>query len=173
MIAPSNYSELRHWLEKLSGMKGIRAIRYPRGTEDPILAQHPCTGNPFDSFRPSEHSKVAIVSYGSMVSEAIEAARLLAEREIGCDVIKLIQLNPIPQGLINELLNYKKIVFLHDDAVTGGLGERISSWLQAGGYKGVIIDKGIEIKSIPTAKVTELREELGLDADSVAKMLSE
>ncbi len=173
VVAPSNHAELRYWLEKLMPMKGLRAIRYPRGAETECCAQHPCTGNAFDSFRPSEHCKLAIVSYGAMVEEAVEAARLLAEQEIGCDVIKLIQLNPIPEGLINELLNYSKILFLHDDAVIGGLGERISSWLQAGGFKGVIMDKGIEVSSIPTASVAELRQELGLDAESIVRLLNE
>ncbi len=171
VIAPSNFAELRHWLKKLIDMKGIRAIRYPRGGEDASLAEHPCTGNAFDSFRPSEHSAFAILSYGAMVAEAVKAAHLLAEAGQGCDVIKLIQLNPIPEGLINELLNYKKIVILHDDALIGGLGERISGWLQAAGYSGVIFDKGIETVSVPSASVEELRQELSLDAESVAELL--
>ncbi len=164
LIAPSNYNELKHWLNKLCSMKGIRSIRYPRGQESESLCNHECTGADFDLLCRADKAGCAIISYGDMVAEAIKANELLAEDNIYCDVIKMIKLSPFPADILDSIKDYKTIIFLHDDIVAGGIGERMCALLQTRGYIGKFIDIVISAEHIPCGTVEELRRELGLDA---------
>ncbi len=171
LIAPSTIKELKHWLGRLLLTKGIRSIRYPRGYDSDILSSYLCTGNAYDYIVSKPDSDTAIIGYGVILEEAVKASNQLYEKNYSCDVIKLLQLQPFPENLFNELLRYKKIMMLHDDVVTGGIGERLISSLQSMGYTGKFIDQGIRNTKIPCAKINELRKMLMLDADSIANKL--
>ncbi len=171
LIAPSNYKELKYWVDKLSDMKGIRSIRYPRGQESDSLCQYDCTGNDFDIIYKSDSAKTVIISYGDMVSEAIKATDLLKQSNILCDIIKMIKLSPFPIEIIDTIKAYDTIVFLHDDIVVGGIGERMCAILQTKQYTGRFIDRGITAEQVPCGTVSELRRELKLDSESIADLL--
>ncbi len=171
LVAPSNSKELKHWLGRLLLLEGIRSIRYPRGYDSDILSSYLCTGCTYDTLVTYDNSDTAILSYGIVLEEAIKASQQLKELNSNCDVIKLIQLQPFPDQLITDLLKYKKIMILHDDVVIGGLGERLIARLQAMGYIGKFIDKGILDTKIPCSNTDELRKKLGLDADSIIPLL--
>ncbi len=171
IVAPSNNKELKHWLGRMLLQRGIRSVRFPRGHSSEILDGYLCTGNPYDVIITDDKSDTVIISYGTILEEAVKAQQLLDSQGYYADVIKLIQLSPIPEGFIESILKYSTILLLHDDIKYGGFGERIATQLQSMSYRGAFIDKGIENKKVPSGTVFELRAELGLDAKAIASVL--
>ena len=175
VFSPCNYAELRHWLAFLvDDLQGPRAIRYPRGAESAQLAALGCTGRPFDCYAPAAGAKTALVSYGSMAEEVLEAAQTLRAQGTQADVYKLVQLYPLPQGLCAALLQYDTILFAEDGVSAGGVGQHLARALAEQGFCGRYVHKAIAPgQKLPHATVPQLRQVLGLSAQSLARAVRE
>ncbi len=174
VVAPSNYAELRWWLEKLvKGYHGPRAIRYPRGGECGHLAEKECTGAEFDQLIKTPKAQAAIITYGCETTDALDAAALLAEEKQAVDVYQMLVLNPIPPALIQRLLTYKTILFAEEGVAAGGIGEHLLHQLHAAGYTWTFRVSAVPEHPIDHADVPELKAEMGLDGAGLAKTLLE
>ncbi len=174
IVSPSNFEETEHWLARLVDEKGVRVLRYPRGSEPETLASLGCSGNDFDVYaceNVSQKAKVAIVTYGIITEEALKAQDILSKRDIACDVIKLTKIHPIPLDIIEDMKEYSAILCLHDDITAGGIGEQLTSILYKNLYTGKILDVGVKAGTIKTATVPELRKKHGLNGEAVATLL--
>ncbi len=85
VLCPASFGELRALLEQaIFSVPGPVAIRYPRGGEGEY--RDTCTE---DEQIVREGRDVTIVCYGTMVNDALEAARRLQERGIDAEIVKL------------------------------------------------------------------------------------
>jgi pyruvate dehydrogenase E1 component beta subunit len=71
---------------------------------------------------------VTVVSWGAMLHETKQAADLLAQEKIGCEVIDLTSLSPIDHDTILESVGHTgRLVIVHEAARNVGLGAEIAA----------------------------------------------
>ncbi|MEG2652252.1 MAG: 1-deoxy-D-xylulose-5-phosphate synthase [Ruthenibacterium sp.] len=175
VVSPCNYAELTDWLDTLLQQNGPRAIRYPRGAEDVKLTALGCTRAPYDVYPADDtkKEKLAFVTYGGETAEVLEAAERLKEQGIQTDIYKLCRIHPLPDGLVEALLPYQKIVFAEEGIRSGGIGEHLASALQSVRYRGSYKHVAADSMHLTHATVQELRRIFKLDAQSLATEMKE
>ena len=175
IYSPSNYAELRHWLPILLGkdQKGPRAIRYPRGGESAVLAAYGCSGKAYDRMHTAPGAQVALVSYADEVEDVLQAAQLLGEENLPCDVYKLVKVFPFTDDLIDEIRRYPVVLFAEECVACGGIGEHLEAALYQAGWKGTYIHRAVENVRLPHATVPQIKEATGLDAAHLAQAVRE
>lgn len=167
VVSPANYAELRCWLKKLlREHTGPRALRYSRGASSAALEALGCTGREYDLVRKGGGA-TAVVSYGTLIEECLEAADAY-----DADVYKLTVIHPLPQGLAEALCGYKRILFAEESVRTGSIGQQLQQQLGAAGYAGKFIHRTVS-NIVDHATVSQLRRQQGLDAASIIKTLQE
>ena len=92
-----------------------------------------------------------------------------ATRGMAADCCKLVQVYPLPDGLCRQLSNYKTILFAEESVATGGIGQQLCTALQAAGWQGRFILRGVDNTHLLHATVPQLRRDQGLDAHTLAQ----
>ena len=78
----------------------------------------------------TEGTDVAIIANGLMVSEAVDAAKLLADKGISARVINMATIKPLDEALVLQAAkDCGRIVTVEEHSVIGGLGEAVCSVL--------------------------------------------
>ena len=175
IYSPSNYAELRHWLPILLGkdQKGPRAIRYPRGGESSVLAAYGCSGKAYDRMHTAPGAQIALVSYADEVEDVLQAAQILGEENLPCDVYKLVKVFPFTDDFIDEIRRYPVVLFAEECVACGGIGEHLEAALYQAGWKGTYIHRAVENVRLPHATVPQIKEATGLDAAHLAQAVRE
>lgn len=170
LYAPSNYEELKYWLhEILRNGNGPRAIRYPRGGEQKCLAQYGCTCREYDFLKQDPHSEIVLISYADELEALLNASQKTDEVSIKCDVVKLVKLYPFTDNFIDAVKKYKIVLFAEEGIANGGIGEHLCSALQQKGWQGTFLYHAVRTACLPHATVPQIRQSVGLDADSLAQ----
>ena len=166
VVSPCNYRELIWWLTKLTGEKGARAIRYPRGKEDQTLSAYKCTGKDFDLIREGE-GDLLFVTYGREFANALKAQKLLKAQGIGSAVLKLNVIAPLPSEAVEAAMPYGKIIFAEEGIRTGGISEQMVSALAENGHSGKTVIRAVDTNLVRQACTEEQIAQFGLDAESL------
>ncbi|UCG46781.1 MAG: 1-deoxy-D-xylulose-5-phosphate synthase [Phycisphaerales bacterium] len=185
LTAPANGLEMKLALEYALGEDKPVVIRYPKGTVPPEKHVRAACGARFERgrsvlVRKARGSKVAIVSYGSVLSEALKAADLLGEEKTAVDVINGRFAAPIDDKIIGLAERGKGIVTVEDHHLSCGFGSAVLEAAAARAGKG---RKGrtkacslgrLRIMGAPAAfigrnsRASQLME-AGVDADTIVK----
>lgn len=173
IVSPCNYAELEYWLEKLISEPGPKALRYPRGDEDPVLAQLACTGKEYDVYSYGENARTAVVTYGAQTKEVLAAAQAAFDAGTAVDVYKLTVVHPLAEHISTELSRYQRILFAEEGIKSGGIGEHLAAKLLQAGSRADYRHIAVPIKRLTHATADELRALFGLDAKSLAAVLTE
>ena len=175
IYSPSNYAELRYWLEQLlnSSLKGPRAIRYPRGGESELLASSGCTGKEYDQLVTNPKAKAVIISYSDEVEQMLKACAKLNEQRIECDGYKLVKIFPFTEEFLSEIERYNIVLFTEECIARGGIGELLASMLKQRGWNGQFIHHAVDSTKLTHATVSQLQQLMGLDADHLAQSISQ
>ena len=116
----------------------------------------------------SDGKDVAIVATGILVSEAIEAAKLLAEKNISARVINMATIKPLDEEIIlSAARDCGKIITVEEHNVIGGLGEAVCSLLAE---KNPVPVKRVGLNDVfgHSGTPAELMREFELDAVGIA-----
>lgn len=165
IYSPCFYRELRSLIFSSAEKNEISVIRYPRGT------QH----NNFDGeisgdyTVASKNGDKAIVTYGRIFSNAIEAQKSLHNT----DVIKLNKIYPVEEQIINLLLNYKQIYFFEEGILSGGIAEHIGSRLLQKEYKGKYSVYAIDNEFVAASTIPSALKKYRLDSESMIEIVGE
>lgn len=175
LYSPSNYAELKYWLHCLTSpeWKGPRAIRYPRGGESARLSRYGCSKREYDKISTAPNAQAVLVSYADEVEDALEAAELLQEQGVPCDVYKLVKLYPFTEGLLQELSRYSVVLLAEECILRGGIGEHLLFALHQSGWTGRFVQCAVENTDLPHATVPEMKRCLGLAAPQLAQKVRE
>lgn len=170
VYAPSNYEELKYWLhEILQKGSGPRAIRYPRGGEQPCLTQYGCSHQEYDFLKQENGAEVLLISYAAELEAVLEASKKISEASTKCDVLKLVKVYPFTEKLVDAAKNYKIILFAEEGVASGGIGEHFCCALQQKGWQGTFLYQAVQTACLPHATVPQIRRAVGLDAESLAQ----
>ena len=173
IYAPSNYAELTYWMHQLlqESVHGPRAIRYPRGGESAELANYPCTGREYDFLKRSKDASIVLVSYADEIADILQASEKLDAQNVENDVLKLVKIYPFTDKMLEELQNYKTILFAEECVAAGGIGEHLEYALQQNGWKGRFVHCAVQDVCLPHASVAQIKQVVGLDAAHLVQVV--
>lgn len=121
----------------------------------------------------TDGNDVAILATGLMVSEALEAARLLAEDGIRARVINLASIKPLDEELVlTAAKECGKIITCEEHNIIGGLGEAVCSLLSEK-YPVPVRRIGVNDEFGHSGPAVELLRQFGLCADHIADVARE
>jgi 1-deoxy-D-xylulose-5-phosphate synthase len=173
VLCPASCAELADMLRwAVNECSGPVAIRYPRGTDghfthaqwsaDDMVIEH-CVG-----------SDCAIVTYGTLVNNAIDASDILNKLGISAKVIRLSCIDPLPaDSLCAVLTGCRYVLIIEETCDDCGIYGSVS-WKLQRKMPGCIFDH-IDLRDqFPThGSMEKLYEHYGLDAESIAKHIQE
>lgn len=121
-------------------------------------------------------SNLTVVSYGLMLHHCLEAAELLSQEDVDVEVVDLRTLRPLDtETIINSVKKTGKILIVHEDNLTGGVGAEIAAIVadQAFEYLDGPISRlcGPDIPTMPFAQ--SLEDAYLPNTDKVAAALRE
>ncbi len=138
---------------------GPSAIRYPKGSEG---GYREGGAAPIRTLR--KGNDLAIISYGTLINEALEAAERLDKAGIHAGVIKLGRIEPLDRKALHDLIcDSGGILVVEECAAAGSLGEALAS--ESGGRSFCALNLGDGI--IRQGTVAQQRRIAGIDAEAI------
>jgi 1-deoxy-D-xylulose-5-phosphate synthase len=176
LVAPADEVELKLALEFALGENKPVALRYPKDLVPPQEFDRSACARPFELGRSvlvksTDDSDIAIVAYGSVLTEALAAAHLLEQDGIAVDVINARFAAPIDEKIISMLNEGKAIITVEDHAEACGFGSAV---LETAAITLPVIRKPITILGAPNRLIkhdsrnAQFRE-VGINADKIAQ----
>jgi len=175
LTAPANDIEMKLALEFALNEDRPVVIRYPKDLVPPEKFVRAACAKPFKLgksivVRRAKNSAAALVSYGSVLTAALEAAASLAEEGIGVDVVNGRFAAPVDQKIISLLDQGKGLVTVEDHTIACGFGSAV---LELAAAKGRSL-KAVRLLGAPTrfighnSRDAQLME-AGVNADKIAE----
>ncbi len=148
------------------------AFRYPRGTGPGVVADGKL--DPLEIGRGRiirEGSRIALVSLGGRLGEALAAADLIAERGHSVTVADARFAKPIDRDLMLRLARSHEVVVTIEEGARGGFGAHVLHLLSEEG----VLDRGLKIRTmtlpdrfIEQASPAAMYDKAGLNAPHIA-----
>ncbi len=173
VLCPSNFAELREMLRyAIFEVDGPVAVRYPRGGQGDFVD---CCSIDAEFVELEKGCDFTILSYGILMNQALEAAKILQQRGIFARVVKLNRIAPLSDNIAALAENGTgKLLVLEDCMATGCVGQRVAAILEQQGIRlEQLILKNLGGQFAAQGTVGELYHDLGLDAEGVAKTIEE
>ncbi|MGD9811504.1 MAG: transketolase C-terminal domain-containing protein, partial [Sphingobium sp.] len=150
---------------------GPIAVRYPRGSGTGIaLPEVPQRLEIGNGRIVREGHKVAILSLGTRLEEALKAADALDARGLSTTVADLRFAKPLDEALIRRLLASHEVAVTIEEGSIGGLGAHVLTMASDTG----LIDTGLKLRTLRLPdhfqeqdKPERQYAEAGLDADGI------
>ena len=181
ICSPMDEHELRHMMytAQLPG-KGPVVIRYPRGCAENTDWECPMQELPIGKARRIKEGKDTVVlsigPLGNLAAKAIKRAEEEARRkgkEIEIAHYDMRFLKPIDEELLHEIgKHFTQIVTLEDGVKNGGLGSAVIEFMSDNGYTPRVTRLGLPDNFVEHGTVEELQHIVGIDEDSITKVLS-
>ncbi len=180
LVSPADAVEMGGALEFALSADRAVCVRYPK---EYIASQQvgPSSTEPFVLgksviARKSENCCAVIISYGSVLVEAIAAARALAEEGIEVDVINARFAAPIDSRIVELIGAGKPVITVEDHGAACGFGSAIleAAGQHSGGFiprknGGAIRILGVPKRFIKHDSRTNQLMEAGINADKIAE----
>lgn len=172
LMAPKNKWELSDMVKFAINYEHPSAIRYPRGEAYDGLEEFRAPMELGKSEMLYEDGDVALLAYGSMVKTAVEVRERLAEQGLGCALVNMRFAKPFDTELLEQLSDkYTLVVTMEENVLSGGFGEAVLEYMNKIGAKVPIVNIAIEDRYIPHGNVELLKQQAGIDADSIVRKI--
>ena len=171
LMAPKDENELRHMLKTAICHGAPIALRYPRGNGYGVSLDQEIQTLPIGRGELlAMGDDLAIVAIGSTVYPALDAAAQLAQKGIKAAVVNARFVKPLDRDLILGVARTAGcIVTVEENALQGGFGSAVLELLSDEGLTEVRVKRiGIPDRYIEQGPQSQLRQDLGLDADGIA-----
>ena len=172
VMAPKNKWELSDMMKFAVSYDGPIALRYPRGEAYDGLERFRapiCYGKAETIF---DETEIALLAVGSMVKTAVEVRERLRECGYGCTLINARFVKPLDTEMLRELSkDHKLLVTMEENVKNGGFGERVLEYLNETGSRMHSINVSLPDDYIEHGNVDILKEESGIDANSIVKRI--
>lgn len=164
IMAPSDENQCRQMLYTGYQYKGPAAVRYPRGSgsgADIETQMQALEIGKAQLQRPG--AKIAILSFGKMLSAALDAAQ-----ELDTTVVDMRFIKPLDIDMVREMASsHELIVTIEDNAVQGGAGSAVNECLMQYDLKTSVINLGIPDQFIDHGDTDILLAECGLNKEGI------
>ena len=178
VMAAADEADLMHMVATaVAHDEGPIAFRFPRG--DGIGCDMPAIGTPLAIGKGRimrEGGRVALLSFGTRLSEVLKAAESLAQRGITPTVIDARFAKPLDRDLILNAARHHEALITVEEGAIGGFGSHVAQLLADEG----IFDRGLKFRSmvlpdifIDQASPERMYQVAGMDAAQIeAKVLA-
>jgi 1-deoxy-D-xylulose-5-phosphate synthase len=124
---------------------GPSALRYPRG--EGVGVDMPAEGKPLEIGKGRilrTGSKVALLSLGTRLAEAMKAADQLASFGLSTTVADARFAKPLDRALVKELAQNHEVLVTIEEGSVGGFGSHVLHYLAEDG----LLDRGLKVRTI-------------------------
>ena len=167
VAAPRDASSLQEQLgEALMIADGPTAIRFPKGAIGSDIESVQRIDGVDVLFGP-EDPDVLLVAVGPSAAIALEAAAILAERDLTVAVVDPRWVLPVPDVLMKMAADVELVVSLEESGLHGGIGSAIVSRMREAGVDTRFHSIGVPQQFFRHGSRSELHAELGLTADDL------
>ena len=178
VMAASDEAELVHMVATAAAYNdGPIAFRYPRG--EGVGVDLPKMGIPMKIGKGrlvQKGEKVAILSFGTHLSNVLAAAEILKDKGIILTIADARFSKPLDIELIQELVNTHEALITVEEGAKGGFGAHVLHWLAETGN----LDKGLKIRTltlkdefIDQASPSDMYIEAGLDTSAIVDCVAD
>ena len=172
VMAAADEAELVHMTHTAALYdSGPIAVRYPRGNGTGVELPETALQLEIGKGRiVKEGHKVAILSLGTRLGEALKAAEALEARGLSTTVADLRFVKPLDEALIRKLLTTHEVAVTIEEGSVGGLGAHVLTLASDTG----LIDGGLKLRTLRLPDTFQDQDkpeaqyaEAGLDADAI------
>ncbi|MCM1184369.1 MAG: 1-deoxy-D-xylulose-5-phosphate synthase [Roseburia sp.] len=172
IMAPKNKWELSDMLKFSVAFGGPIALRYPRGEAFDGLREYRepiCLGRAEWIYR---ERHIALIAVGSMVKTALVVRERLIRKGYACSIVNARFVKPIDTEMLDDVCkNHRIVVTMEENVASGGFGEKVRAHLDASGAAVRLLNITIPDEYVEHGNVEELRREVGIDTDTIAKRI--
>ena len=174
VMAAADEAELVHMVATAAAYDaGPIAFRYPRG--EGVGVEMPARGVPLEIGRGRmvrEGSRVALLSLGTRLSEALKAAEELEARGLSTSVADARFAKPLDEALVLRLAREHEVLITIEEGSIGGFGSYVLHCLAEHGA----LEGGVKVRTLVLPdiyldhdKPERMYAQAGLDADAIVK----
>ena len=175
LMGPSDEAELMHMVATAAAINDRpSAFRYPRG--EGVGVELPERGSVLEIGRGRiirEGTKIAILSYGTRLQEALKAADELQSRGLSTTVADARFHKPLDTELVRRLAKEHEVLITVEEAAIGGFGSHVLHYLAHSG----LLDSGLKMRPMVLPdkfqehnKPQVQYDEAGLNAKHIVEM---
>ncbi len=169
LLAPASCLELKQMLRwAVEDCSGPVAVRYPRGCDGAYTqsAWDPASGIAVHR----RGGDGAIITYGTLVNNAMAAAEILSAQGIEICVIRLTKLSGLPIGELENALSGIPAVLVVEETASSACIHQELAW-NLPGHEFAAIDLGSQY--VTHGSQNELYREFGMDAEGISARMKE
>lgn len=172
VMAAADEAELKHMVATCAAIDHLpSAVRYPRG--EGVGVEMPKEGQVLEIGKGRivrKGKKVAILSLGTRLSEALKAADVLDARGLTTTVADARFAKPVDEQLIRDLAASHEVLITIEEGSIGGFGAHVMDYLAGEG----MLDSGVKMRAMKLPDTFQdhgdpdlMYKEAGLDAESI------
>ncbi|MBQ9679056.1 MAG: 1-deoxy-D-xylulose-5-phosphate synthase [Ruminococcus sp.] len=151
--------------------KGLAAVRYPRGGEGERPDDYAIENLNYDMIG-DKNADTLLITYGRLFSEAVAARELLQQQGKELCILKLCRIKPIDPEAVSFAKGFKKIHFFEEGMRSGSVADSFRDLLEETDFDGAYHVTAVDDIYVQHASVKSSLKALGLDAQSMAEVLS-
>jgi len=164
VMVPSDENECRQLLYTAFQLDSPTAVRYPRGYGPGIASRKEMQALPFGQGEVRRTgSGVAILSFGSMLGPALDAADSL-----NATVANMRFVKPLDTELVLQLgREHALLVTIEENTIQGGAGSAVGECLQQHGMTNALLQLGLPDSFLEQGETGKMLAACGLDATGI------
>ena len=128
LLSPADCVEVAKATEASALYQGPVYLRLTGVMNNPVVYKNDYNFEIGKAITLRQGSDICIIATGSMVYQALEAAKLLDDRSISASVVNMHTIKPLDTSVIDEACNKKLIVTVEEHNTIGGLGGAVSEY---------------------------------------------
>ena len=170
ILCPADSAEVGPALGATLSLPGPAYIRLGKKGE-PVVHETPPVFEIGRGIVMCEGTDVCLLGMGTLVSVALEAAKILAERGLSAKVVSMHTVKPLDETLLADAFGrFKAVAVVEEHSVIGGLGSAVAEWLaRRDGVHPPLVACGTPDAFISEAGSQQwMRERCGLTGPAVA-----
>lgn len=153
---------------------GPIALRYPRGEAYDGLREYRDIIHLGKAEWIYREKDIALVAVGSMVKTALTVRENLLEKGHSCSIINARFVKPIDTEILDDAVRtHRYIVTLEENVASGGFGEKVRDYLDGIQANVRLLNINIPDEYVEHGNVDILRREVGIDAETIERRISE
>ena len=172
VLCPASMAEQKQMLSwAVNCCNGPVAVRYPRGGDRTYSG---CVWSPENGLISHRDGRdMTILTYGTLLENAVQTAEILAESGIEATVLRLADLSDLNIGQIVAKTVGNKLFVLEEVSGGTGISGELALKLSQAKSDIQVFFRDLGDRFIPHGSVNKLYEHCGLDAKSVAEYIQE
>lgn len=171
LMMPKDENEGQHMVNTaIKYDDGPIAMRFPRGNGYGVHMDEELKTIPIGSWEVLKEGKdAAILTFGTTIPMAMEAAATLEKQGVSVKVINARFIKPLDESILHDLMKTNMpILTIEESMLEGGFGSAVIEFAHDNNYHGAVVNRmGIPDQFIEHGNVDKLLEEISLTKEEV------